>query len=338
MKRLKMILIVLGFGLWAAAGAAQELRFATIGNLDLVSGEVLQDVRVGYITAGELNADKSNVLLFTNWFGGTAQNQIDSGLVGPGRLADTDLYFVIAVDALGNGVSTSPSNYGGPASAFPAIGIGDMVNSQYRLLTDFLDIPQVHAVMGFSMGGMQVFDWIGRYPNFMRHAISISGSPKLTSYGLLRWGIEKQIIETMRADGRGDNEIFSVLNSLEQLTLRTPDWMVENVASENLSTLLGASASSNRNSFDHESQIDAMMMLNVYGDTDGSRRDYLDSVKAKLLVIGFARDHLVHPAPAKQAATLLDGEYFGFGGNCGHLSLICDYDAIITRVRSFLNE
>ena len=169
-RRLTLLVLVIA----APAFGQVEQHFAEIGDLPLESGEILHDVRVGYITAGVLNEDKSNVLLFPTWFGGTAKNLVDFEVIGPGKLADTDRYFVIAFDALANGVSTSPSNSTRqPGAEFPVISTGDMVESQYRLLTEHLGIESAYAVMGISMGGMQTFDWMGRYPNFMEHAIPL---------------------------------------------------------------------------------------------------------------------------------------------------------------------
>ena len=112
--------------------AAQQLQMASVGDLTLVSGEVIRDCRIGYRTFGHLNADKSNVVVFATWFRGTTKDLID--LFGPGKLVDTSKYYVIAVDALGDGVSSSPSN--SPSQlhmTFPKIAIRDMVNSLSRL-------------------------------------------------------------------------------------------------------------------------------------------------------------------------------------------------------------
>src|SRR5258708_31223527 len=87
---------------------AQEQRFAQLGDCKVESGEVIRDCRIGYRTFGKLNNDKSNAILFPTWAGGTSE-QAKSNF-GPGRLIDTDKYYVIAVDALSNGVSSSPSN------------------------------------------------------------------------------------------------------------------------------------------------------------------------------------------------------------------------------------
>jgi homoserine O-acetyltransferase len=101
-----------------------------------------------------LNSDKSNVVLFPTWLAGTTQELIDMGLIGPGKIADSSKYFIVAVDAFGNGVSSSPSNSRHQHNqAFPRFSIKDMVNAQHFLLTPYLHLPLLHGVISISMGG-----------------------------------------------------------------------------------------------------------------------------------------------------------------------------------------
>ena len=81
-------------------------QFAELGTCKLESGQQIENCRLGYRTWGKLNADGSNAILFPTWFTGTSA-QI-AGFVGPNALVDPAKYFVIGVDALGDGVSSSP--------------------------------------------------------------------------------------------------------------------------------------------------------------------------------------------------------------------------------------
>lgn len=82
---------------------AQDLQFAQLGDFKLDSGQVIRDCRIGYRTFGKLNHEKSNAILLTSWASGTSE-QLASN-VGPGRLVDSTKYYVIAVDALSNGIT-----------------------------------------------------------------------------------------------------------------------------------------------------------------------------------------------------------------------------------------
>jgi len=137
-----------------AAPAEGAQQFAELGDLKLQGGTVIQDFRLGYRTLGKLNAQKSNAILWPTWLGGKSQDLLE--FLGPGKVVDTSSYFVVLVDAIGNGVSTSPSNSKHqPVMQFPSFTIRDMVEAEHRLLTEVLHISRLHAVMGISMGGMQ---------------------------------------------------------------------------------------------------------------------------------------------------------------------------------------
>lgn len=136
------------------------------GDLKLESGEVIRDFAISYVTHGTLNADRSNAILMVTAISGN-HHRLDF-MIGPGKALDTNRYFIIATDAIGNGLTTSPSNSTAqPRMQFPRFAIRDMVASQHRLLTEHLGIEHVVAVVGPSMGGMQVLQWGVSHPKFM---------------------------------------------------------------------------------------------------------------------------------------------------------------------------
>ena len=142
------------------------------GDLKLESGESIRDFSLSYVTLGTLNADKSNAILVVTAIGGN-HHRMDY-LIGAGKALDPAKYFIISTDAIGNGMTTSPSNSQlQPRMQFPRFTIRDMVQSQYRLVTKKFDIRQLHAVVGASMGGMQALQWAVSYPDAMKAIVPI---------------------------------------------------------------------------------------------------------------------------------------------------------------------
>ena len=336
---MRRLLVCLSLGLLSASVLAQPAQqFADIGDLRLVSGETLQDVQVGYRTAGTLNADRSNAILFPTWFSGTTEKLFRYEKIGPGLLADTDHYFVIAVDALGNGVSTSPSNSAQqPGAQFPAIAIDDMVNAAHALLTKQLGIGQVHAVMGISMGGMQTFQWVAQYPEFMARAVPIDGTPKMTSYDLALWSLQEDAIGMLLEAGVEDDAVTRFVSRIGLLNLWTPEWYVSNVTVEDYPQWLAQQQDPEpMDPRDYLAQLRAMIAHDAYADFAGAYAPYPERIRAELLVVGVSSDHMVNPVPGKALAEAVGARYLEVDSDCGHIGSSCEAWKVNAVVNAFL--
>lgn len=323
----------------AAVAQNGEQQFAQLGDFQLDSGQFIRDCRVGYRTFGELNAEKSNAILFPTWFTGTTQQLVD--LFGPGKLVDTSKYFVVALDALGDGVSTSPSNSASqPHMKFPQISIRDMVRSQYRVATEILHLKHVHAVMGISMGGMQTFQWMVSYPEFMDRAIPMVGSPRLAPYDVILWKAENDAIMHDPAWNGGDytdNPTREQLAEFEALAITTPTrFNHENTRDKALEAVAKAKTEPAFDANDHVRQSQAMMALDVSAPFGGSMERAAQAVKAKVLVIANDTDHMVTPGPALDFARLVHAQVLELNSDCGHLLLQCDGGKVNAAVAEFL--
>src|SRR5437763_11489240 len=123
-----------------------------IGDLTLESGEVIKDCSISYVTHGTLNAQKSNAILMVTAISGN-HHRLDF-LIGPGKGLDTSKYFVVATDAIGNGLTTSPSNsQAQPRMKVPKFVMPDVVISQQKLM-EHLGIKHALAAVGPSLGGL----------------------------------------------------------------------------------------------------------------------------------------------------------------------------------------
>ena len=179
-----------------ALGAQQRVDRAehhefTITDFRTESGVVLPKAIVVYGTYGRLNAARDNVVLLPSHY--MANHHGYEWLIGPGRALDTASLFLVATELFGNGHSSSPSNtpepYHGPR--FPIMTIRDNVEAVHRLITQDLKVTHLRAVIGFSMGAQQAFQWAVSYPDFADRVVATSGTAKTYGHGIVR--LEGQI-------------------------------------------------------------------------------------------------------------------------------------------------
>ncbi len=154
-------------------------------------GVVLPSAKVVYGTYGRLNAARDNAVLLPSHY--LANHHGYEWLIGPGLALDTAKLFLVATELFGNGNSSSPSNTPEPfhGPRFPAISIRDNVLAVHELLVNDLHITRLRAVIGFSMGAQQAFQWAVSYPTFADKIVATSGTAKTYGHGAMR--LEGQI-------------------------------------------------------------------------------------------------------------------------------------------------
>jgi homoserine O-acetyltransferase/O-succinyltransferase len=162
-----------------------------IANFHTESGATLPKAVVVYGTYGHLNAARDNVVLLPSHY--MANFHGYEWLIGPDKALDTSKLYLVATELFGNGRSSSPSNtpepYHGPR--FPVMTIRDNVEAVHKLLTEELKITHVRAIIGFSMGAQQAFQWAVSYPAFADRIVATSGTAKTYPHGVVR--LEGQI-------------------------------------------------------------------------------------------------------------------------------------------------
>jgi homoserine O-acetyltransferase len=322
-----------------AAATSDAPQVASLGDLKLENGQVLRDCKVAYRTFGELKPDKSNVVLFPTWFSGSSADL--TPLIGPGKLIDSSRYYVITVDALANGVSSSPTNSSAqPRMQFPRISIRDMVMSQHELLTRALQIQHVKAVMGISMGGMQTFQWVLSFPDFMDKAIPIVGSPQLAPYDLLLWQANLDAIQKDPEWKNGDyreEPVLPAVQELADLELTTPEQYNQSTTRKQFFESIGKRKAPVFGAADRVIQLQAMMGHDVTTPFAGSMDKAAAAAKAKLLVVVNTHDHMVTPGPATQFAKLAHAQLLELKGDCGHKAPTCEEAKVGATIARFLD-
>ena len=242
---------------------------------------------------------------------------------------DTDRYYVIVVDPFANGVSSSPSNSAAQhGTAFPVFTMRDLVRAEERLVRETLDLEHLHAVVGQSMGGMQVFAWVVDAPAMMDRAVSVVGTPQMSSYDLLLWSAEKQALETDPAYRHGQytrNPALPMVAYLHQMNLATPAFRVDHTTREQFAEFLartGAEMHTGTDANDYLRQLQAMLSQDIAhgGDLYAAAR----AVKAKMLIVNAEQDHMVNPIVPLAFARLIHAETVVLHSDCGHMAPGCE--------------
>ena len=141
-----------------------------LGDIKLLSGEIVQDVEIAYQTYGTLNEQKNNVILYPTWYSGFISD--NEWLIGNDKTLNPEKYFIIVVCLFGNGQSSSPSN----SNQYKNFTLYDNVIQQHRLLTEFFKISTIELVVGWSMGAQQSFQWACLFPEMVKRIAPFCGS------------------------------------------------------------------------------------------------------------------------------------------------------------------
>lgn len=181
---------------WREGDPVGGRKFVDVGTLVTQSGFALPEVRVAYQTWGELNADRSNAIYVCHALTGDSHVTGPAGighatagwwsaLVGPGRPLDTDLWFVVCANVLGGCQGTTGPSSLAPdrrpwGSRFPVVTVGDMVEVERRL-TDHLGVPSWALMLGPSLGGMRVLEWLVGHPDRVRSGLVLGSTAAVTA-------------------------------------------------------------------------------------------------------------------------------------------------------------
>lgn len=357
----------------------REQSITISDGIRLDSGRILAPITIAYETYGTLNTDASNAILVEHAWTGSAhlagkQSENDTkpgwwdAIVGPGRLLDTDRYFVICSNVIGSCFgSTGPASINPKTGkrynlTFPVITIRDMVRAQ-KLLIEALGIRRLLSVMGGSMGGMQTLEWVTQYPEAIASAVLLATTPRpsplaISMNAIARWAIFND--PTWRK-GEYKN------NPKDGLALARAIGHITFLSDESMQAKFGRKFSARDGQFDFFGQFEVERYLDYNGYSFVSRFDansflYLAKaldlydvslgyesmaeafarVTAPLQFFAFSSDWLYPPGQTEEMVSSLrklgkEVEYHLINSSYGHDAFLLEHEAFTPLVKRFLD-
>jgi homoserine O-acetyltransferase len=346
--------------------------------LILESGEKIGPITLAYETYGKLNLQKSNAILILHAFSGDAhaaginKETKDFGwwddLIGPGKGIDTDKYFVICSNILGGCKgSTGPASInpktGTPYGIdFPIVTIADMVNAQKHLI-DHLGISKLLAVIGGSMGGMQVLQWMVSYPDHICAAIPIATTMKHTPQQIAFNEVGRQAVMADPDWKNGNYYGHSI--PAKGLAVARMIGHITYMSDISMANKFGRRTKEEKERFKFSAEFEVEGYLHYKGDSFVKRFDansylYLTKaidifnllnghglnnifkgLKAKVLVLAFKSDWLYptyHSQEIVKACKLagVDASYCEINSTYGHDAFLLEVEQETSLIRNFL--
>ncbi|KAK9556230.1 hypothetical protein V6Z96_003235 [Aspergillus fumigatus] len=180
----------------------QDYETFKLGDWELQSGEKIRDAHLAYKTFGD---PSSPAIVYPTWFSGMISDNF--WLIGEDKVLNPKKYFIIIPALFGNGQSSSPSNQPN-AGPFPKCSFYDNVRAQHKLVTEHFGIRHLRAVIGWSMGGAQTYQWATQYPEFMDVAIPFCGSAKTSLHNqVFLEGVKSALLAAKHVPSAGSGKI-----------------------------------------------------------------------------------------------------------------------------------
>jgi homoserine O-acetyltransferase len=351
--------------------------------LELECGKTLGPVDVAYETYGELNEARDNVVLICHALSGNAHvagyNSPEDKkpgwwdvMVGPGKGIDTNKYFVICSNFLGGCSGTTGPCSINPATKrrygldFPIITIADMVKVQ-KLLLDKLGIANILAVVGGSVGGMQVLQWAIAYPDFIRAAIPIATTTHLGAQSIAFDAVGRNAIladsnfaDGQYTDGEGPDRGLAIARMIGHITYLSEQGMREKFGRElrhaedysydfnsefAVETYLDYQGQSFVERFDANSYLYLTRAADYFdlGKDYGSLKKAFADTSCRFLVISFASDWLFTPAQSRAMVDALvannkNVSYCDIASPYGHDAFLLEPETLGAFISGFLDS
>lgn len=371
-------------GAWRDGDPVGDRKFTISFDLKLESGKKLDGVKIAYESWGELNPDKSNAVLVlhaltgdSHAFGSATKAHPTAGwwngVIGPGLAIDTDRYFVVAPNMLGGCQgSTGPTSldkkgkeYG---ARFPYITIRDQVNAQFELSSQ-LGISRWKAIVGGSMGGMQVLEWAIEYPESMEK-IAVLAAPAFSNADQI--ALNSVQLEAIKADplfndgdyydqaaGKGPYRGLALARRMALLNYRSPEEL--NVRFERswqskvnpfgdggrfaVESYLDFHGNKFTRRFDANSYLTLVEAMNSHdvSRSRGSVKKALQKIRAQMLLVGIDSDRLFPLETQRVIAdsnprNLLGNKLFVIKSDYGHDGFLIEAEKVGKLLKRLLSS
>ncbi|MEZ6050189.1 MAG: alpha/beta fold hydrolase [Planctomycetaceae bacterium] len=335
---MKITFAVVSVVLLATAPAAfgqfpvDDVSQFTIKDFTFESGQTLSVVVVAYATRGRLNAAKDNAVLLPSPYAADLHGY--DAFIGPGRALDPNKHFLILTGMFANGQSSSPSNtsapHGGPD--FPRVTIRDNVRAVHELVVQQLGITKLKAVVGYSMGAQQAYQWAVSCPDMVESIAVICGNAKQYPFGVIRL---EGSIAALKADSAWNNGRYTQppVKGLRAFAMHYAAWsqspaswprdMLDGMSDQQVDQFLRSleTPALGMDANNILSQAETWKRHNI-GDSPGYNGDVeaaLRAIKARVLLMPCRSDLYFPVADAEYEATFLqNGELAVIESSAGH--------------------
>jgi homoserine O-acetyltransferase/O-succinyltransferase len=329
------------------------------GAFELESGEILQDINIGYHCYGSLNASASNVIWICHAL--TAHSDPQEWwhpLVGKDMVFDTSRYFIVCANILGSCYGTTGPLTNDPRTGepyfhnFPSITIRDMVNA-HQLLAEHLGISEINLLIGGSMGGYQAIEWALMKPFFIKQLFLISTSAKETAWGIAIHTAQRMAIEadvswstsTIKSGEAGMKaaRAFGMITyrSFENYHLSqtdTDDNKTDNFRAASYIEYQGEKIASRFNAYSYWYLSKAMDSHNIARDRNKKVEELLKIMQQRTLVIGITTD-ILSPVQEQQflAQHIPQATFRQIYSSYGHDGFLVETEKISEHLKRWLD-
>jgi homoserine O-acetyltransferase len=337
-------LAILAVAITTALPARADNQVFSLFDFQFEDGTIMPELRIAYETQGTLAPERDNAVLLLH--DALGDRHAFDDMIGPGKVFDTNRYFVIAADAIGGGESTSPGD--GTGQDFPRYTIRDMMAAEYQLVSSGLGLTQLHAIVGRSMGAFIGLEWAIQHPEMPRNLVLLA--PSARSDANFQVIIDLMISAiVLDPDWNGGHYERNPVEGLRHAGMTYYPWSVSAAYLDRISAArLGKESEAAAKSFaawDANSLVlrfAACREHNVATSFAGDLGAALGQVTMPVLLMGNASDRLIDLTGAQRLrAGLPQPSYAEIPGDLGHHAIAAapgspEADFIAQTIRGFL--